>query len=111
VFCRIIRGEISSTKLYESHLFLAFPDLHPATPKHLLIVPKRHAENFTEWVSSSQDPSEARALHEFIQEVATREGLSTSGFRLITNQGIGGGQSVFHLHFHLLGGRTLGALV
>lgn len=86
----------------ENEHFLAFHDLYPKAPVHLLIIPKTHIECFQD-----TDAQTMAGLTEFIQEVARRMGLDKSGYRLITNNGEDGGQEVKHLHFHLLGGGKL----
>jgi len=102
IFCKIANGEISSNKVLESDEFIAFHDLNPKAPIHILIIPKEHVECF-------QDVSgEVMAkMTPFIQEVATLVGVNKSGYRLITNNGDDGGQEIYHLHFHLLGGAKL----
>ena len=102
IFCKIANGEISSNKVLESDEFIAFHDLNPKAPIHILIIPKEHVECF-------QDVSgEVMAkMTPFIQEVATLVGVDKSGYRLITNNGDDGGQEIHHLHFHLLGGAKL----
>ena len=102
IFCKIASGEISSNKVLESDEFVAFHDINPKAPIHILIIPKEHVECF-------QDVSgEVMAkMTPFIQEVATLVGVDKSGYRLITNNGDDGGQEIYHLHFHLLGGAKL----
>jgi histidine triad (HIT) family protein len=104
VFCRIARGEIPSTKVYEDGQFLAFKDIHPAAPVHLLVIPKKHIERVSE-----ATPGDAEMLGGLLLAagtVARREKLDH--FRLIINDGAGAGQTVFHLHMHILGGVGLG---
>ncbi len=102
IFCKIVNGEIPSNKVLESDDFLAFHDINPAAPIHILIIPKLHVERF-------QDANgELMAkMTPFIQEVAKLLELDLNGYRLITNNGDDGGQEVAHLHFHLLGGKKL----
>ncbi len=102
IFCKIVEGEIPSNKVLENDNFIAFHDLYPKAPVHILIIPKAHVDCF-------QDaPAEMMAqATPFIQEVATILGLDKSGYRLITNNGEDGGQEINHLHFHLLGGGKL----
>lgn len=102
IFCKIVSGEIPSNKVLENDEFLAFHDIAPKAPIHILIIPKQHVENFQQ---TSADLM-AKATP-FIQKVAEMMGLDTEGYRLITNNGENGGQEVFHLHFHLLGGTKL----
>ena len=106
LFCRIISGEIPSQSVYEDEYVLAFRDITPRAPVHILVVPKEH-------IASAADITHDNSLHaakclEVIAKLAKSEGL-ISGFRAITNAGEDGGQTVAHLHFHLLGGKPLGA--
>ncbi len=104
VFCRIVRGEIPSTKVYEDNGYLVFRDIHPAAPTHLLAVPKRHVAKLS---ACGEDERELLAgLMLAAGKVAKLEGLES--FRLIINDGAGAGQTVFHLHAHVLGGREMG---
>ncbi len=102
IFCKIVAGEIPSNKVLENENFIAFHDLYPKAPVHILIIPKEHVDCFQE--VSAELMAEATP---FIQEVATLLGLDKSGYRLITNNGDDGGQEIHHLHFHLLGGGKL----
>lgn len=102
LFCRIIAGEIPSTKVYEDDRVYAFRDINPQAPVHALIVPRKHMANILEC-----DGETAEALTEAIRKIAAQEGVSESGFRVISNCGRDGAQSVNHLHVHLLGGVAL----
>ena len=102
IFEKIIAGEIPCNKVLENDHFLAFHDINPKAPIHILIIPKIHVRNFQE-----VSPQTMAAMTPFIHEVAMLMGLDTSGYRLITNNGDDGGQEVLHLHFHLLGGTKL----
>lgn len=102
LFCKIIAGEIPGTAVYESDKVYAFRDINPQAPVHVLIVPKRHMDNILEC-----DGETAAAVTDAIRAVAAQEGVAASGFRVITNCGRDGAQSVNHLHFHLMGGRPL----
>ncbi len=102
VFCKIVEGEIPCNKILESDEFLCFHDANPRAPIHLLIIPKKHVENFQE-----MSPELMSAMTPFIQEVAKKMGVDLSGYRLLTNNGEDGGQEVPHFHFHLLGGTKL----
>ncbi len=109
IFCSIIKGEIPSNTVYEDDLIKAFYDIEPQAPKHIIIIPKEH-------IKSAGDITEENAKyisHIFskIPQIAEKEGIKDSGFRVITNSGRDGGQTVGHLHFHLLGGRDLGAKI
>lgn len=102
LFCKIVAGEIPSTKIYEDDMVFAFRDIHPQAPVHVLIVPKKHMSNILEC-----DGETAAALIDAIRVIARQEGVDQSGFRVISNCGRDGAQSVNHLHVHLLGGTAL----
>ncbi len=104
LFCAIIDGEIPSTKVYEDELCLAFRDINPLAPTHILILPKAHIPS----ANAVDGTNSAVVAHifELIPRLAAAEGLD-NGYRVITNCGPDAGQSVQHLHFHLLGGRKL----
>lgn len=102
IFDKIVRGEIPSNKVLENDKFLAFHDINPKAPVHILIIPKQHFENFQQ-----MDPNLMGEMTKFIQDVAVRIGVDKSGYRLITNCGENSGQEVMHLHFHMLGGTKL----
>jgi histidine triad (HIT) family protein len=108
LFCRIILGEIPCTKVYEDDGVLAFRDIQPAAPVHVLIVPKRHISSLD--AISSTDADVAGRLMLAAAEIARQEEIAESGYRVITNVGKEGGQSVDHLHLHLLGGHQLSTL-
>ncbi len=104
VFCKIANGEIPSKKAYEDEKVLAFYDLEPQAPVHLLIIPKQHISSVAEITPQNS------AVIAHIFEVAARlaeENNLAEGFRMVANTGKDGGQSVPHLHFHLLGGRSM----
>lgn len=102
LFCKIIAGEIPGDVVYENDRILAFRDINPQTPTHVLIVPKRHMDNILQC-----DGETAAALTDAVREIARQEGVAESGFRVIINCGRDGAQSVNHLHWHLMGGRKL----
>lgn len=104
VFCRIVRGEIPSTKVYEDGGFLAFRDINPAAPVHLLVIPKKHIARLSE--AAESDAGLLSGLLLTVGKVAKEQRLDS--YRLIINDGAGAGQTVFHLHAHMLGGRQLG---
>ncbi len=106
IFCRIIAGEIPSNKVYEDEQILAFRDIQPQAPVHVLVVPKSHIAGAAA-VTAESAPVVAH-IFEKIPEIAGQLGLSD--FRVVTNNGESAGQTVHHLHFHILGGRTLGAM-
>lgn len=103
LFCRIAAGEIPADVVAEGDDWVAFRDVHPQAPTHVLIVPRRHIPTLDDL-----DPSDAGLVGTLVMaaaEVARREGLVEGGYRLAVNCGAGAGQSVFHIHLHLLGGR------
>lgn len=106
IFQKILDGVIPCDKVYEDDQALAFRDLNPQAPVHVLVIPKRPIIG----MSSASPEDEAVLGHLMIvaAEVARREGIAGSGYRLVVNDGTHGGQSVFHLHVHVLGGRMLG---
>lgn len=104
VFCRIIRGEIPSKKVYEDDRMLVVEDVAPQAPLHLLLMPKRHVVNCLDLAETDQDL--VGAIFRMAGEIARQKGYDRSGFRIVQNNGAGAGQSVFHIHFHLLAGRA-----
>ncbi len=102
VFCKIVAGEIPSNKVLENDEFVAFHDINPIAPVHILVIPKVHVENF-----QSVSGELMAKMTPFIQSVAKELCLDQTGYRLIVNNGKDGGQEVPHLHFHLLGGARL----
>ncbi len=104
LFCKIIRGEIPSTKVYEDESVFAFRDINPQAPVHILVVPKAHIESAAA-VNEENAPYVA-ACFAAIAKIAKAEGLD-KGFRVVNNSGEDGGQTVMHLHFHLIGGVKL----
>ena len=104
LFCKIIKGDIPSTKVYENEWVYAFRDINPMAPTHILVVPKQHIASANEITA---DNSEYVAhIFEAIPVIAKAEGLA-GGYRVITNCGPDACQSVFHIHFHILGGKQL----
>lgn len=106
IFCKIIKGEIPSTKVYEDDNVLAFNDINPAAPIHILVVPKQHIENVLEINEGNKKILEDVFLA--INKIAKKLGIDKDGFRVITNCGRDSGQEVMHLHFHILAGAKLG---
>ena len=105
LFCKIIRGEIPSTKVYEDDNVFAFRDIAPMAPVHILVIPKAHitsADAVTE-----ENSAVVAHIFEVIPKIAKQAGISQTGYRVITNPGEDGCQSVKHLHFHILGGKKL----
>ena len=105
LFCRIIAGEIPSDTVYQDDRCIAFRDVNPQAPVHLLVVPRDHLESLDE--ASHKDEAVLGHLLRVAARVANDQGLSESGYRTVINTGAGAGQSVFHLHVHVLGGRPL----
>lgn len=103
IFCKIIAGEIPSVKVYEDDLMIAIKDVSPAAPVHVLLIPKKHTDNIV-----TADKELVAYMMNKAGEIATNLGLGERGFRLVTNKGLEAGQSVNHLHFHLIGGKELG---
>lgn len=107
IFCKIAAGEIPSTKVYEDDKVLAFKDINPLAPVHILVIPKIHIESAAEITA---DNSVVIAhIFEVIAKIAKEQGIDKDGFRVVSNCGENGCQSVKHLHFHILGGRKLDA--
>jgi histidine triad (HIT) family protein len=105
LFCRIVRGEIPSKKVYEDDTIFAFEDINPQAPTHILIIPKAHHTSLKE-VPETQGDLLGHILLT-ARELAKEAGLDESGFRIVLNTGRDSGQAVFHIHFHLLGGRRM----
>jgi histidine triad (HIT) family protein len=106
IFCRIVNGESRSKPVYEDERVFAFEDINPQAPTHILVIPKKH-------IASLGDVTEAEKeiLGELMlraREIARSRGLDRKGYRLVLNTGPWSGQSVFHIHLHLLGGRPMG---
>ena len=101
LFCRIVRGEIPSQKVYEDEDILAFKDIRPLAPVHFLVIPKRHIESLA--TSTEDDAALLGRLLAVVPKIAREQG-ATDGFRTIINTGRVGGQEVYHLHIHVIGG-------
>ena len=106
VFCKIIKGEIPSSKVYEDDDVLAFHDINPAAPIHILVIPKKHISKLTDL--KPEDEALIAKIYSTINKIAKQEGFKEDGFRVITNCGKNAGQEVMHIHFHILGGKILG---
>ena len=104
LFCKIIAGEIPSTKVYEDEWVYAFRDIAPQAPVHILVIPKTHLSSADE--ITAENASLAAHIFEAIPKIAKSEGLA-NGYRIVSNIGDDGCQSVKHLHFHILGGKKL----
>ncbi len=105
LFCKIAAGEISSDKVYEDQELLAFRDINPEAPTHILIIPKKHITSVNQLDENNANLVSKAYL--VLKNIAREEGISESGYRIVTNVLSDGGQTVDHLHFHLLGGRNL----
>lgn len=106
LFCKVIAGEIPCDKVYESENLLAFRDISPVADQHVLVIPKKHVASAIDLDDS--DSKWLGELHISIGKIADKLGLRENGFRLISNIGRHGGQSVAHLHYHIIGGKPLG---
>lgn len=104
LFCKIIDGEIPSTKVYEDEYVYAFRDINPQAPTHVLVVPKQHISSVAELNEENADAATKCLLA--VAKIAEQEGL-TGGYRVVSNCGDDAGQTVHHLHFHILGGTRL----
>ncbi len=105
LFCRIASKEARAEIVHEDPEVVAFRDIRPQAPVHLLIVPRRHIESLAD--AGEADAALLARILLVAKDLAIREGIDARGWRLVTNRGRGAGQSVFHLHFHLLGGRGM----
>ncbi|MEY3347243.1 MAG: hypothetical protein RL255_120 [Actinomycetota bacterium] len=103
LFCRIVKGEIPTKEIYSNELVFAFEDINPQAPTHILIIPKSHYENAAEL--SDAEPAVLAEMFKVAREISQIRELS--GYRSVFNTGAAAGQSVFHAHLHLLGGRAL----
>ncbi|MCL2102631.1 MAG: histidine triad nucleotide-binding protein [Syntrophorhabdaceae bacterium] len=105
VFCKIARKEVATQPIYEDHDLIAFADINPIAPVHVLIVPKEHMQNLNE-AGKADAPMLGKALF-LAAKIANDKGVAESGYRIVINNGEQGRQTVPHLHFHLIGGREL----
>jgi len=103
LFCKIIAGEIPARKVYEDDLIIAIEDIAPVAPLHLLLIPKKHTVNSLDL--SPEDAPVVGHVYQVAARLAKENGMAESGFRIVNNNNAGAGQSVFHLHFHLMAGR------
>lgn len=106
LFCKIIDGQIPSTKVYEDESVLAFKDINPAAPIHILVIPKKHIDSLAHLTSEDKDV--IWYIHEVINIVAEEQGFKDNGYRVIVNCGKDSGQEVMHLHYHILAGTKMG---
>ena len=105
IFCKIVRGEIPATLVREDEHTVAFRDLDPQAPTHVLVVPRRHVPDVGSLALEA--PEEVATLVAAVRAVAEQEGVADSGYRSVYNTGAGAQQSVFHAHVHVLGGRAM----
>ena len=110
VFARILRGELPCARRHETPHALAFDDISPQAPVHVLVIPKGAYVDFEDF-SARATPEEKAGFWQAVQETAVACGVAGQGFRLTTNNGASAGQVVFHFHVHIFGGRTLGRMV
>lgn len=109
LFCKIVKGEVPSNKVYEDDEILAFHDINPATPIHILVIPKKHITTHNDL--EKEDIELMGKIHMVINQIAEEKGFKENGYRLIVNCGENGGQEVKHLHFHILAGKKMGEKV
>ena len=105
VFCKIIKGEIPSEKVYEDEDVIAFKDINPVTPIHILVIPKKHIATLLD--VTEEDSHLISKLFVAINKIAKQIGIEESGFRIVANCGKDSGQEVMHIHFHLLAGQHI----
>ena len=105
LFCKILDGEIPCDKVYENEHVIAFRDLNPQAPTHVLVIPRKHISTVNDL--SADDKNIVGEMMLAAQAVAKQEGIDDSGYRLIMNCNEGAGQTVFHIHLHVLGGRRM----
>ena len=108
IFCKIANKEIPSTIVYEDDRGIAFNDLNPVAPVHILVVPKKHMTDILN--VEKEDMKYIEAVVEAIQKITKEKGIAESGFRIVNNCGEDGGQTVKHIHFHIIGGEKLGGM-
>ncbi len=106
LFCKIIKGEIPSNKVYEDEEVLAFYDITPQAPIHILVIPKKHITSLA--YLEKEDETLIGKIYSVINKIAEEKGFKQDGYRVVTNCGKNGGQTVMHLHFHILAGKELG---
>ncbi len=105
IFCKIVRGEIPCSKVLETERILAFNDIHPVAPVHVLIVPKEHVPTFMDLPEGKMDV--LGDMYRAARNIARERGIAEKGFRVTINVNPDGGQLIFHLHMHVFGGRKL----
>ena len=109
LFCKIARKEIPADVVYEDDTLLAFKDINPQAPVHLLLIPKTHCESLNDLTPATAEA--AARIPGVAAQLARDHGVAEGGWRLTTNCGVDGGQGVYHLHFHVIGGKPLGSRV
>lgn len=107
IFCKIIQGEIPAKLVYEDDSVVAFPDIHPKAPHHLLIIPRRHIATLNDLNESEGNTMLVGHLMQVAKKLARQLNIAQEGYRVLMNCNAGGGQAVFHIHLHLLGGRLM----
>ncbi|MBT8147541.1 MAG: histidine triad nucleotide-binding protein [Gammaproteobacteria bacterium] len=105
LFCKIIAGDIPANKVYEDDDVLAFHDISPAAPTHILVIPKKHIAAVKD--AGTEDTQLLGRLTLKASDIAREQGLEEDGYRFVINTGVEGGQTVFHIHLHILGGRAM----
>ena len=108
IFCKIAKGEVKGNLTYQDETAVAFPDINPKAPVHLLIIPRKHIESVADLAGDEEKLMGHLVL--IANKLAQEQGVSDTGYRLVINCGLHGGQMVAHLHIHLLGGRQMGKL-
>ena len=108
IFCKIIKGDIPSTNVYKDELVTAFRDINPVAPTHILIVPNKHIDSVN--VLIADDEPLIGKLFTIAKGLAEKEGIAENGYRLVVNTGAESGQTIFHVHLHLIGGRRMKAM-
>ena len=109
VFCKIVDGKIPSNKVFENEEILAFKDINPVAPIHILVIPKKHIKSINE--IENTDKELIGKIFTVIGDIARKQGFADDGYRVISNCGVNGGQEVPHLHFHVIGGKKLGSKI
>ncbi len=110
IFCRIVKGEIPARVVFQDEHVLAFHDIHPKAPVHVLVIPKIHRESIAD-LDDGADAALAGRLILAVKKVAEATGIAVKGYRVLSNVRDDGGQEVPHLHFHVVGGRRIGAML
>ena len=109
IFCKIIKKEIPSSIVYEDSEILAFRDINPVAPVHILVIPKKHISSLVDL--NEEDELVIGRIYTVINKIAKQEGIAKKGFRVVVNCGEDGAQEVKHLHFHIIGGKKLGTKI